>query len=179
MKSIVGEKFGMWTVLYYDKIKKSYNCLCSCGNISFVQIGHLKAGNSKSCGCLSGKKTAERISKDGYTAQYNHFYNQYKISAAKRGYSFELSKEEFTNLINSNCFYCGLTPTNKGVDKKLKFKNTIDFKWNGIDRKNNSIGYISSNCTTCCKFCNMFKSTMDADEWLSHVKRIATHQKLI
>lgn len=53
---IKGQKFGKLIAL--EPTDKRYNsfvvwkCLCDCGNICEVSLGHLKMGNVKSCGCL-------------------------------------------------------------------------------------------------------------------------------
>ena len=85
-------------------------------------------------------------------------YNKYKIDSEKRNKVFELSKEEYNNLIHGNCYLCGISPT----DKRL----------NGIDRVNNDIGYVLSNCKSCCKNCNYIKKDYDIQEILKKVKNI-------
>lgn len=50
-----GKKFGCWTVIRVDgHIGRKLACLCKCdcGNEKRVDIGSLKDGGSKSCGCL-------------------------------------------------------------------------------------------------------------------------------
>lgn len=54
---------------------------------------------------------------------------------------FELTKEQFYNLISQPCYYCG--------DKEKEF--------NGIDRIDSQKGYIIDNCVTCCEYCNKMK----------------------
>lgn len=50
----IGQKFERWTVL--EKISKNgrvyYRCQCECGIIKEVRSDLLKAGKSRSCGCL-------------------------------------------------------------------------------------------------------------------------------
>lgn len=56
---------------------------------------------------------------------------------------------------------------------KRKIKSTWgDYLYNGIDRFDNNIHYILSNCVPCCKICNRMKHTMTAQEWLDHLDRI-------
>ncbi|HEC67150.1 MAG TPA: hypothetical protein ENI23_17875 [bacterium] len=43
----------------------------------------------------------------------------------------------------------------------------------GLDRVDNKKGYELENCVPCCKICNSMKMTMDKDEFLKHIKRIA------
>ena len=50
----IGQKIERWTVL--EKLSKNgriyYRCQCECGTIKEVRSDHLKAGKSRSCGCL-------------------------------------------------------------------------------------------------------------------------------
>lgn len=55
-KNLVGQKFGYLTVIK-DSTKRKNNriiweCLCDCGNITYVTTNDLTQGNTKSCGCL-------------------------------------------------------------------------------------------------------------------------------
>lgn len=83
----------------------------------------------------------------------NNLYPQYRSNARIRGYEFELTIEEFENLIPNNCFYCS-QPSN------------------GIDRWDNNIGYIKENCVPCCKDCNFLKQARAPDIFIEKVKQI-------
>lgn len=48
---ITGQKFGRLTVIKYLG-KSHWLCKCDCGKETDVFVGHLKAGHTKSCGCL-------------------------------------------------------------------------------------------------------------------------------
>lgn len=71
-----GTKFGRLTVL--DKINdkklgKAYECLCDCGNITYVRGTMLQNGNTRSCGCLhnEGNNKKHKLS---YTKLYRVYY---------------------------------------------------------------------------------------------------------
>lgn len=49
---LVGSKINKLNILLYDKETKKYYCLCDCGNYKWINAGHVKRGNTKSCGCL-------------------------------------------------------------------------------------------------------------------------------
>lgn len=101
-------------------------------------------------------------------------HSYYRDAAKKRGYEFSLSFEEFSSYIFKNCYYCGSSPKNI-FKRSLKpgSKNIQDyFLYNGIDRKNNEIGYIIDNCVTCCKECNSMKMDRNIDEFLQLVSKI-------
>ena len=79
---------------------------------------------------------------------------------------FTLTLEDVTKLITQNCYYCNSGP--------LPYQNSSNLllQYNGIDRVDNSIGYVIENCVTCCKQCNYAKRAQTKEEFLSWVKRI-------
>ena len=52
---LTGQKFGKLTAISYDQDKKKWLCKCDCGNDKYASCGHLRSGQTKSCGCLLGK----------------------------------------------------------------------------------------------------------------------------
>lgn len=66
----------------------------------------------------------------------------------------------------SKCNYCGSQGTETA--KSRASKSTLSggaLKLNGIDRIDNSLGYIEGNVATCCKMCNISKGDMSCDEF--------------
>lgn len=63
---LTGQKFGRLLVLKYshdDPLADSisiWECICDCGNTSYVRIGALRKGRIKSCGCIS-KESDKRV----------------------------------------------------------------------------------------------------------------------
>ena len=90
-------------------------------------------------------------------------YKMYMIRAERRGLSFELSFDQFTDLIRQTCHYCGEypTPTN-GI--------TI-----GIDRIKNAVGYIAGNVVTCCGPCNTLKGCLSYFNFITQCRKVADH----
>ena len=48
---MIGNIFGKWTVLERSKRRRSWSCLCECGNTKDVWDTNLRTGSSVSCGC--------------------------------------------------------------------------------------------------------------------------------
>ena len=62
--SIIGQKFGRWTVLKEDKSRPRYViCRCECGTIKSVFSGSLRQGMTLSCGCLKSENAKNRFQK--------------------------------------------------------------------------------------------------------------------
>ena len=51
-----------------------------------------------------------------------------------------------------------------------------DFKYNGVDRVDNTIGYNNDNVVPCCKICNNSKATMTIEEWILWLQKICSSQ---
>jgi hypothetical protein len=92
-------------------------------------------------------------------------YNLYKSKSAKRGLEFTLSEDEYHGYKLGTCYLCG-TVGNKECQ-------------NGIDRVDSSKGYISSNCKSCCPWCNRFKNTTPLDVFVNQCEKIATIGNII
>ena len=144
------------------------DCLCRCGNVTQVSLSRLGSGKAKSCGCLSRAVMESNISK--YEAGFRAVLRVYKYSAKERCFDFSLSRETFEKLTTSNCVYCGTTP----CQFQTRFS---DFKYNGIDRVDNTLGYTEDNCVTCCKICNRMKDTLTVEDFKEHIKTILNFQR--
>jgi hypothetical protein len=86
---------------------------------------------------------------------------------------FELSEEQARTILSSNCFYCGTEPSQIKNGKR----SFGSFIYNGIDRLENSIGYVPSNVVPCCVVCNMAKSSLAFGSFVLWVMKTAAHLK--
>ena len=109
------------------------------------------------CGCV---RTEHKKSTAGLEA-FNRVFKGYKSSAKDRGYEFQLTEEKAKILFADNCFYCGSSPSNTSKRKN----GNGDFIYNGLDRVDNSLGYVENNVVTSCKVCNFAKRTQTLDEF--------------
>lgn len=81
-------------------------------------------------------------------------------SAKVRGYEWTLNQETFNRLLLADCSYCGVAP------------NPV----NGIDRRDNSLGYTTENSVSACSDCNYAKRKMSAHDFLSWASRVASYK---
>jgi hypothetical protein len=111
---------------------------------------------------------------------FNKIWLQYKNNAKMRNLPFNLTKDEFKALTSQNCVYCGSKPANiaQSVGKSVskKFSEHSRYIWNGVDRINSNIGYISSNCVPCCGTCNIMKNKHEAQFFMDHITKIYMFQ---
>lgn len=102
-----------------------------------------------------------RMRRYRYVRTLEYKFSQYKTRAEPRGYNFELTIDQFSELINKPCHYCGTLP--------------VIGTLNGVDRKDNNIGYIVSNCLPCCKVCNWAKRTYSYEEFTNWIHTASKH----
>jgi hypothetical protein len=85
-------------------------------------------------------------------------YDSYKARAKRTKIDFTLSFRRFDDIVKKPCHYCKVKVSNKPM---------------GIDRVDNSKGYVFNNCVPSCWTCNRAKSDMsyvDFTEYLSRFK---------
>lgn len=170
-----GKKFGRLKALYIevfnDRPGIHWNCKCDCGNFTSVEGGSLRSGHTKSCGCIQREfvaKQGKKNFKGENVATHNSIFLKYKRGAKNRNLEFSLTLEQLVVLIKDLCYYCG-----SNFKNNFKHSNiSTGYKHNGIDRVDNSKGYVLENCVSCCKDCNKAKGTLDKDLFLDLVKKI-------
>lgn len=171
-----GNRYGKWLVMSRDTAS-SYTirwlCKCDCGNYKSVLGTALRNSTSSSCGCNKAH-TKSRSNK----SIYNCFYRSYKNGAASRNYIFNITLEEFLIIINSNCHYCGQTPSDVKFFYSRKGKDETHFVLvNGVDRVDNNKGYINGNIVPCCKICNSMKSNLTYNDFIDKISKIYDNLK--
>lgn len=118
---------------------------------------------------LSQMSIDERI----YTYYKNKIENDNNRPGAKYK-TFELNLQEYSNLIHSDCYYCGAKPTDDNIwNKSGKRKcDTETIFINGVDRIDSDKGYTIDNCVPCCPTCNRIKSDLPQDVFYNQIKKI-------
>lgn len=173
----IGKKYGRWTILNFSKNsiqpsgkkRQVWTCKCDCGTIRDIFIDSITQQKSKSCGCYY-KELKEKERLPDRIASVNTKYSQYKNSANKRKINFELTIEEYDNLIHGNCFYCGAGPKIRNFKRKT---SSYNYPMNGIDRVNNNEGYTVKNSVSCCDTCNRAKLDHDLKYFLNWIKKVS------
>lgn len=175
-RDLTGQIFGRLTVVDWTGNahgNSNWRCICSCGNETIVLSGALRSGATKSCGCLM--KETHRLGKG--ESGFNRLFKEYVRGAEDRGLEFKLTENEVKEITKQNCHYCNVCPSNSKVCA-IKGRSTEDgikhseYIYNGIDRKDNSIGYVIDNCVPCCTVCNRAKSNLPYEEFLEYINRI-------
>ena len=176
-KDLIGKKFGRLTVIAESEKRYSnglvlWDCVCICGNKKTVNGASLRNGKTQSCGCLM----LDSVRLDKGEASFNKLYGAYKRGAKNREFRFGLKKEDFREMTSSDCFYCGEKPSQE-MKNNGKSNFYGNYKYNGIDRIDNSKGYSKQNCVPCCFVCNQMKLTLSKSDFINQAKKICKHMK--
>jgi len=150
-----------------------WGCRCDCGEAVAVRSYELDRGNTKSCGCLRREKLQHGMNKLQYGhASRNMLLASYVKSASRRGIAWKLSNQDFFRLSSGPCSYCGSPPNlelkpNKGVNG--------GYTYSGVDRVDNTVGYVPGNAVSCCWACNRAKGAMSLDAFLIWCDRVSAY----
>lgn len=173
----VGLRVGNLTVKAYagtSNYHRIWVCTCDCGNERTVSWRDLSRHHTTSCGCRahSGLVAGGSNKKDWGEARFNDLFKIYQRSAASRKLEFTIDKVDFRRITRLPCRYCGRLPSQV---IKAGHECRGSYVYNGIDRIDNSAGYISGNVCPCCKFCNIAKGTLSEADFFKNVLRTARH----
>lgn len=163
----VGDTFGAWTVVGNGQWGSGAKYLVfehECGNQRKVEP--YRAGKAMQA-CKKCEARAAYRKDAGHIILHKEFRN-YKHSAKKRGYAFELEFPDFVTLMLGFCAYCGREPyVEKYVTEARRsvWHEGQTIKLHGIDRVDNTQGYVKGNVVTCCTICNFAKRDMTLDAW--------------
>lgn len=175
---LTGQKYHRLTVLDAAPPvngRSAWRCQCDCGIIKVVKTDDLRSGDTKSCGCWNREQNSRRA-----VNMYSKCIKYTPIEASARRvwrnrYS-EMPFEDFYTISQNNCYYCEEAPSNvqNGATKNSSqdMKNNGYYKYNGLDRLDNSKPHSKENCVACCKYCNYAKrerSLEDFKEWIIKV----------
>ena len=131
------------------------------------RVGLSQLVRCKDCGSSFVKNSQHDICSD--CAKDHNYHNHsvlgkfrsYKHGATRRGYVWSITPEQFHSFWNAPRHYCG--DEIQGV---------------GIDRVDNTKGYVVDNCVPCCETCNEMKLDNGLEQWLSHMKKILRHMEV-
>jgi hypothetical protein len=173
---ITGQVFGSLTALHkVQSLGKGaiWSYQCKCGAIvrrvarsvtKSATDGYIPCCGKKACGA----KHDTRLS-DGESA-IRGLIHSYKKGAKKREIEFSLTRDELEHLFGQNCYFCGIEPAQ--IYRTGSRTHSSPLIYNGIDRLDNSKGYVTENVVPCCGRCNKAKNNMPYDVFMSWIDRL-------
>jgi hypothetical protein len=168
--NVYGELLVLQRALNDKHGNTKWLCECSCGNKQEILAIHLRSNKVKSCGCLQN----ESKKLEGNLASKRAVYRKYKQNAKQRGKNWDIDENDFYDLTSSVCHYCGESPkmiNNYGANGT--------YYYNGLDRKDNTLGYCVENVVPCCTSCNFLKGKLSYEEFIDLITKIYKNMNLI
>jgi hypothetical protein len=177
VKDEVGKRYGRLAVIGRAPANPTrrqgaqWLCRCDCGKEIITRGSSLRSGASASCGCVSVEKLRAAVMLPEGIAAMRQILRRTKANATERKYEYAISESQLIIFMGQPCHYCGAGPGNVSRGKEYNGK----FIYNGIDRVDNSRGYVIDNIVPCCKHCNIAKRDRTAAEFLAWVRRVYQH----
>jgi hypothetical protein len=159
-------------LLRTTKIKVTCQCE-DCGETREVEFASLcnrknssynNKGETLCSDCANHRMSGE---KSGKFKHGQVRYSEYRNNARRRNLCFQLTPDEFKELVEQPCHYCG----------GFSIERNPSSRGNGIDRKDSNVGYIYNNCLPCCATCNFFKNTMKYSQFLKYIRDLYRNTK--
>lgn len=187
-KFTVGQIVGNCYELLKYKENGRWDVKCTkCGKIQEQEIHNILKHKKETCYYCEypeGHTNPNAKRRNHYLDFKDKYYNYYRrniLSDNKKGKKFKewaLTKDEFWNLTQGNCYYCGAPPNEFNSWNKKARRTSLDeiILLNGIDRIDSDKGYTLDNCVSCCTTCNFIKGTTPQDVFLDCIEKIYLHQ---
>ena len=175
-KDLLNKKFGRLTVIKQIELEKGFEweCVCECGNITYVSTASLMNGHTQSCGCLRADRVKEASFNDLTGKRFGRLLVLELIS--RKGQAIwkcicDCGKETIViscNLISGNTRSCGCgsremldkyrvikyhTPEEIRqarvfwARKRRELKKLVDYKWSY--ELEGTIRIFQPNCVIC------------------------------
>lgn len=154
---IQGERFFRLTAM--EPLDNNFNsnttwkCQCACGNTWNVKAGHLKSGNTKSCGCLKREKSTanghankthgltKTVEYKTWSAMKRRCYNPETESYSDYGARGITVCERWKNSFENFLADMGKRPSNEHSIERINVDGHYEpgnCKWGTIDEQNNN-----------------------------------------
>ncbi|MDA7025020.1 hypothetical protein PJ311_00160 [Bacillus sp. CLL-7-23] len=140
----IGSRFGKLTVKAFGYKKNSANyweCVCECGEVTFVRTADLNNGHSKSCGCLQ-KEVASKTNYKNGLGSHDRLYRIYHGMKARCYYKKHKSYKSYGE---RGIRVCDAWLKDVTVFRKWALENGYDDALS-IDRIDVNGNYEPSNC---------------------------------
>jgi hypothetical protein len=153
---VFGRLTARWFVGYVGKGRMyHWLCSCECGNLAVVSVGNLRAGNSKSCGCLQKQVCSKRMTTHGMDrTPEQSMWAMAKIRAKRKGLPFDLQMTDI--VIPERCPMLGIVLV-QGNGRLHDASPTLD-------RQVADKGYVKGNVRVISYKANRAKNNLTLEE---------------
>jgi len=152
-----------WEEKNYDKVSKKWMDYRQ-RKINNNLDEYLKNGAERAKKWRENNPEKTKIINENKKNSITENYKIYQRSANHKNLDFSINQEEYESLVKKSCYYCGIIQ---------------ERGFNGIDRLNQSIGYIQDNCVSCCKMCNFTKGSLNEIVFVNRIEHILNFNNII
>lgn len=140
-----------------------FSFTCNCG-MPFTMNGGNRYVSDDQYACSNCKRKSRLLP---YVGE-RYVFRRVKSDAVTAGREFRLDFDWFVKMVHLPCFYCHRKDINVCIVPSRREGEALieQFRYNGIDRMDNDIGYIESNCVPSCIICNRAKNSMPFEEFM-------------
>lgn len=152
---------------------KDFYFTCNCGNeFTMRKDNDFISDNQYACfNCKRKSRLAPFVGE-------RYIFKRVKSDAHTAGRPFELDFDWFVEAIHLPCFYCGRRDTNSSTVPSQRAGESLilHFRYNGLDRIRNDIGYTKDNCVPSCFVCNRAKNSLPLGEFLEWIETMVRYR---
>lgn len=157
--------------IHYMKKQDNLNSCLGCGTEIADLLEGIKSNKVQRCKSCYDKLRDIEVNRPQRNRNYSienkinidKYLVSYIQSARNRNIAFNLTKEQFTEIILLPCYYCASYKEDQVV---------------GIDRINSDKNYSVDNCVACCKICNFMKGTLSKHSFITQAHKIAVEHSI-
>jgi hypothetical protein len=138
--NVLGLRFGHLTALervgrHPTQRTAIWKWRCDCGNEREIEARRVVAGHTRTCGkCeLKHKLTSESVSnKSALGKRVTREYQRYIEKAKRRRKKWQLTLEEFSQLVTSNCTLCNTPPSLQHLNRIEPASSEMQYTLGGV-----------------------------------------------
>lgn len=185
VQDIVGQTFERLTVRRYAGIRESkggckrhsYECLCSCGAVKYVDRDNLFRaargyGGTRSCGCLQRERMSA-ASWQGHGDISRSYWTELQAQAKERGKSFRLTIQDAWRLFQKQKGRCALS----GLPLRfVRCRHDRLTATASLDRIDNSKGYVIDNVQWVHKDINWMRNRFSISRFIELCRAVTANQ---
>ena len=97
------------------------------------------------------------------------FKANYVRPSKNKNLEFTITEYDFASIAKEPCYYCG------EMEKIEVDGEMVERGFNGLDRKDQTRGYVVDNCVSACNMCNVMKKSLHVDIFLKRVEHMISY----
>lgn len=174
--NLSGRQRNVGSAFYMGRLNGYCAFICTCG-VWFELRSTNKYVSDEQYRCPTCKRRGALAPFIGERYIYRRIRSDAKF--AKR--EFAIDFDWFVRVCHLPCYYCGASDGNSTTVPSKVVGDVLlkDFRYNGLDRIDNAIGYRESNCVPCCIICNRAKNSMSYSDFIHWINSMIKYREMV